>query len=66
MSDSGKRQQFMEIDTDGDGYITVDELMASMQDDPMVSDEHVATIARMADEDGDRQIDFVEYAKFVR
>ncbi|OKK06693.1 MULTISPECIES: EF-hand domain-containing protein [unclassified Streptomyces] len=66
MSNSDKRQQFDRIDTDGDGYITAEELRESLDGDGRVSEEHVATIVRMADEDGDRRIDFDEYAKFVR
>ncbi|GAA4913889.1 EF-hand domain-containing protein [Streptomyces coeruleoprunus] len=60
------RMQFEEIDTDGDGYITADELKESLQGDGKVSPENLAVIVRMADEDGDRRIDLDEYAKFVR
>jgi Ca2+-binding EF-hand superfamily protein len=67
MSDSDKtRQDFDEIDTDDDGYITANELKESLKDDPKVSPENVATIATMADEDGDQKITYEEYAKFVR
>lgn len=67
MSDSDKtRQDFDEIDTDDDGYITANELKESLKDDPKVSPDNVATIAAMADEDGDQKITYEEYAKFVR
>lgn len=67
MSESGKtREDFDAIDTDHDGYITADELKESLKDNPKVSDENVATITRMADEDGDQKISYEEYAKLVR
>ncbi|MGH3883573.1 MAG: EF-hand domain-containing protein [Acidimicrobiia bacterium] len=67
MSDGDKtREDFDEIDTDDDGYITVSELKASLEGDPNVSDDHVATIAGLADKDGDDKITYEEYAKFVR
>jgi Ca2+-binding EF-hand superfamily protein len=67
MSDSDKaREDFDAIDTDGDGYITADELKESFKDNPKVSPENVDTISRMADEDGDQKITYAEYAKFVR
>jgi len=67
MSDSEKtREDFDAIDTDDDGYITADELKESLKGIPNVSDENIATIARMADEDGDQKITYEEYAKFAR
>jgi len=67
MSDSDKtREDFDAIDTDDDGYITADELKESFKDNPKVSAENVATIAQMADEDGDQKIAYEEYAKLVR
>jgi calmodulin len=67
MSDSDKtRQDFDAIDTDDDGFITANELKESFKDNPKVSPENVATIAAMADEDGDQKITYEEYAKFVR
>jgi len=55
-----------QIDTDDDGYITADELKESLKGNPKISDENVATVAQMADEDGDQKITYDEYAKFVR
>jgi Ca2+-binding EF-hand superfamily protein len=67
MGDSDKtREDFNAIDTDDDGYITADELKESFKDNPKVSAENVATIAEMADADGDQKITYEEYAKFVR
>lgn len=67
MSDPDKtREDFNAIDTDDDNYITADELKESLEGNPKVSDENVATIARMADEDGNQKISYEEYAKFVR
>ncbi|MYT31550.1 MULTISPECIES: EF-hand domain-containing protein [unclassified Streptomyces] len=62
-----KRADFNKIDTDGDGFITADEFKASLQNGSgKVSDENVKVIVRMADENGDKKIDFDEYAKFAR
>lgn len=67
MSDiESKRRDFDEIDTDDDGFVSAAELAASLQTNPRVSDENVAAVIRIADDDGDRQIDFDEYAKLVR
>lgn len=65
ISDSHKRQ-FEEIDTDNDGYITADELKNSLQGSAKVSDENIAVIIQMADENGDRRIDLKEFSQFVR
>ncbi|WEP00561.1 EF-hand domain-containing protein (plasmid) [Streptomyces sp. FXJ1.172] len=67
MSDiESKRRDFDEIDADHDGFFTAAELAASLQVNPRVSDEDVAAVVRIADDDGDRRIDFEEYAKLVR
>ncbi|MEU0941157.1 EF-hand domain-containing protein [Embleya sp. NPDC005971] len=64
---SDKRAAFDRIDTDNDGFITADEFKASLQTpDGKVSDANAAAIVSMADDNGDRRIDFDEYAKFVR
>ncbi|MGW0884669.1 EF-hand domain-containing protein [Streptomyces sp. NPDC002671] len=63
---ASKREQFNAIDTDNDGYITADELKASLNGNNRISDEHITTIVQMADENGDRRIDFDEYSRFVR
>ncbi|MGW4550932.1 EF-hand domain-containing protein [Streptomyces violaceorubidus] len=67
MSDiASKRHDFDEIDTDKDGFVTAAELAASLQTNPKVSDDNVAAVVKIADEDGDRRIDFEEYAALVR
>lgn len=61
------RQDFDEIDVDGDGYITASELLrASVKNNPKISDDNVAAIVQMADSDGDNKISYEEYARFVR
>jgi calmodulin len=68
MSASDKtRQDFDEIDLDGDGYITASELLrASVKNNPKISDDNIAAIVQMADSDGDNKISYEEYARFVR
>jgi len=68
MSVSDKaRQDFDEIDADGDGYITASELLAaSVKDNPKISTDDIVAIVTMADDDGDKKISYEEYAKFVR
>jgi calmodulin len=61
------RQDFDEIDVDGDGYITASELLrASVENNPKISDDNVAAIVQMADRDGDNKISYEEYARFVK
>jgi Ca2+-binding EF-hand superfamily protein len=61
------RQDFDEIDVDGDGYITASELLrASVENNPKISDDNVAAIVQMADGDGDNKISYEEYARFVK
>jgi len=61
------RQDFDEIDVDGDGYITASELLrASVKNNPKISDDNIAAIVQMADSDGDNKICYEEYARFVR
>jgi Ca2+-binding EF-hand superfamily protein len=68
MSDGDKtRQDFEEIDTDGDGYITASELLiASVKDNPKIGNDDILTIVTMADDDGDKKITYEEYVRFVR
>ena len=68
MSSSDKtRQDFDEIDADGDGYITASELLTAMvKDNPKISDDNIFAVVTMADSDGDNKISYEEYAKFVR
>ncbi|HEV7806309.1 MAG TPA: EF-hand domain-containing protein [Solirubrobacteraceae bacterium] len=58
------KEDFDAIDTDGDGYITASEMLSSLGSD--VSDDDIATIVTMADQDGDQKISYEEYAKFAR
>ena len=61
------RQDFDEIDADGDGYITASELLTAMvKDNPKISDDNIFAVVTMADSDGDNKISYEEYAKFVR
>lgn len=60
------REDFVAIDTDGDGFITASELLTSLGNNPNVTAEEIATIVTMADADGDNRIDYDEYAKFAR
>jgi len=59
------KEAFDAIDTDGDGFITAAEMKASLSDQSGVSDDNVATIVQMADEDGDQKITFDEYEKLL-
>lgn len=65
MSES-KRAQFEEIDTDGDGFITADELKIYLQQNPKVSDANAAATFNFADDNGDQQISFEEFAAFIK
>lgn len=60
------KKAFDAIDTDGDGYITADELKASLGDEPDVSDDNIAAIIRMADDNGDQKITFEEYSSIAK
>lgn len=60
------KEDFDAIDTDGDGYITSSELLRSLANNPQVNPDDLATVIQMADEDGDNQISYEEYAKFAR
>lgn len=60
------KEDFDAIDSDGDGYITASELLRSLADDPKVSPDDIATVVQMADEDGDNQISYDEYARFAK
>lgn len=64
MSDAGRdarvREDFNKIDTDNDGYITVNELREYHKADPAASAEEVDIITRYADSDGDERISYEE------
>jgi Ca2+-binding EF-hand superfamily protein len=66
VDDTKTREDFDTIDTDDDGYITVNELQEYHKNDARLSEANIATIARMADEDGNQKVTYEEYAKFVR
>ncbi|MER7753997.1 EF-hand domain-containing protein [Kitasatospora sp. NPDC097643] len=60
------KRQFDEIDTDGNGTISLEELKDYLQKDPKVTDENAAAIIRYADENSDGQIDLDEFAELIR
>jgi Ca2+-binding EF-hand superfamily protein len=61
------RQDFDEIDADGDGYITASEfLTASITENSKISHDDIVKIITMADDDGDKKISYEEYVRFVR
>jgi len=67
MSSDKTRQDFDEIDADGDGYITASELLtASVKEGSKISDDNIVAIIKMTDSDGDNKISYEEYVKFVR
>ncbi|XP_070556028.1 calmodulin-like [Ptychodera flava] len=56
------RERFSELDADGNGYITIDEVkMGLLKKKGHYTDEEVYKIMRLADEDGDGRISFSEY-----
>jgi Ca2+-binding EF-hand superfamily protein len=59
------KEKFDAIDTYGDGFITATELKASLEGTTGVSDEDIATIVQMADDNADQQISFDEYEKLL-
>lgn len=59
-------QQFAEMDTDNDGFITVDELRESLENNPKVTEEHIAQTMAVYDNDGDKKITLEEYASLAR
>ncbi|MFD7915187.1 EF-hand domain-containing protein [Streptomyces sp. NPDC059752] len=65
MSDSlYSKHQFDAIDTDGDGYITVEELKAHLRKDPAVNnvDSLVNSTFAFTDNNADNQISYEEFA----
>ena len=58
-------EQFAAIDADQDGFITKTELRKSLEENAKVTDRHVKTIMRIADESGDGRISLAEYKNFL-
>jgi Ca2+-binding EF-hand superfamily protein len=66
-SQDDAKKAFDEIDADGDGFITASELKAALTTDARpVTEENMAVIVRMADDDGDQKITLEEFSSFVR
>ncbi len=59
------KEDFDAIDTDDDGFITANELKASLEGTSGVTDEQMATIVELADADGDQKISAEEYEKLL-
>ena len=58
------RKEFLKLDADGDGTITVDELgtvLRSMMEKLKVSEEEITQVLKDIDKDGDGTIDLKEY-----
>ena len=56
------REQFAAIDSDGDGYITEDELTEHFPDMPA---EAIGALDRDADTNGDGKFSFEEFARLI-
>ena len=57
------RKMFQNIDKDGDGYLTVDELRLGLQElDENVTDADLAKFVSNADTNGDGRVDYIEFA----
>ena len=57
------RKMFQNIDKDGDGYLTVDELRTGLQElNENVTDADLAKFVSNADINGDGRVDYVEFA----
>ena len=60
------REKFDAIDTDGDGFITAAELKASLEgEESGVTEDQMATIVGLADDDGDQKISPEEYENLL-
>lgn len=69
MSDSrmrSAREQFDEIDTDGNGWISPVELKMYLQQNPRVSDANAEATVRYTDENSDGMISFEEFSAIIR
>ncbi|MBB2911102.1 Ca2+-binding EF-hand superfamily protein [Streptosporangium becharense] len=56
------RQEFAAIDSDGDGYITEQELRERF---PALPAEAIGSLSRDADSDGDGRFSFEEFVRLV-
>ena len=57
------RKMFQNIDKDGDGYLTVDDLRTGLQElNENVTDADLARFVSNADTNGDGRVDYVEFA----
>lgn len=64
--DPSLRAAFDLFDTDGDGYLTADEVGRALRDlgqDP--SEEDVRKIIAAVDADGDRRVDYAEFVRMI-
>ncbi|WP_433715111.1 EF-hand domain-containing protein [Nocardia sp. CA-084685] len=65
MTQRTKRDQFDEIDIDGDGVITVDELKMHLQSDPKITAAEASRIVDFADANSDGALSFEEFEAFT-
>ncbi|MBD0671122.1 EF-hand domain-containing protein [Streptomyces sp. CBMA156] len=65
-SEVEKKAEFDKIDTDGDGFISAEELKVNVKKNPKVTDSQAEVIFKWADDNSDGKITFEEYAKFVK
>ncbi|MDH6704145.1 MULTISPECIES: EF-hand domain-containing protein [unclassified Kitasatospora] len=60
------REQFDEIDTDHNGYISPDELKTYLMQNPKVSEANAKATIQYADENSDGRISFEEFSDLIR
>ncbi|MBA3489284.1 MAG: EF-hand domain-containing protein [Longispora sp.] len=54
---------FKEMDTDGDGFITTEELKTALEKNPKVTPENIERAMKMYDKNKDDKISLSEYKK---